>query len=591
MPDLDRPSTPFDPQPTQRLIELDAGFPSPVESVPVEPARRRTRRTAIIATTAAVVVLAASGTAVARLWFGSTGALPEQAVPASTAAFVRINLTPGYAQRVKVLGLLGKFPTGAGTGGTTKGDPLAAYRSELLAKLDLGVSAQDVKGWFGDRAGVGVWVDSHGRPVQIAVLASSDDGAATKALRAARDKAGSDHLGFVVSGGYALLTKADKGAQAAAEEASKAAKTAALASNPHFRTALGALPDDEALVAYADLGQADKLAATGDSSTPTTKDELTGYLVSGAQAVDDGVEIRSRVTGMKKSGSGTQDALAALGATPGGPALAAVTGSLDTSTGLGRLAGVDGLNVWGLLVPELSSTTDDIDTGNGAAPALGETIDVEPSLGPDGKLHFVGPDGKAYAIDPNDPSTFPSDGSDPGSDADFGPDGAGSADFAAIGTASKAVVAAFGKATSIRLTVTGAPAKGQVLPAGELTVQLPDDASAKTFAHDLGTLTSAGTFAPPGAVTSEQHGTSVVARTSGYTAGSGTLAGDALFKEATAGGPAAPTTAVYVDVHKLATAGGAPAATLKQLGPVKAIGMTAGRTGDDTVAVIRIIIK
>jgi hypothetical protein len=55
--------------------------------------------------------------------------------------------------------------------------------------------------------------------------------------------------------------------------------------------------------------------------------------------------------------------------------------------------------------------------------------------------------------------------------------------------------------------------------------------------------------------------------------------------------PAAPTSAAYVDVHRLEAALGASTATNNQLGPVKAIGVSTVRSGNDDVTLIRIVVR
>jgi hypothetical protein len=88
-----------------------------------------------------------------------------------------------------------------------------------------------------------------------------------------------------------------------------------------------------------------------------------------------------------------------------------------------------------------------------------------------------------------------------------------------------------------------------------------------------------------------QHGNTVQVRTPGFTPADGTLADNALFTEAMAGAPAAPTSAAFIDVRNLQATFGASAATVTAFGPVKAVGITTAHSGDDGVALIRIVIR
>jgi hypothetical protein len=381
---------------------------------------RRPRRRAVATVLAGVVtlvVLAGGGAVAAKLWYGSTGALPEGPVPASTATFVRINLSPGYGQRVKMLALRKKFPkggSGAGNGGSSQ---LDTYKQSLVTGLDLGLSFDDVKGWIGDRAGVGAWADGQGRPVMLATFASGDDGAARKALRAAGDRAGSEHLGFVVSGGYALLAKADKGAQAAADEAVRATGKASLADDGAFR---------------ADL-----------ATVMPGLTKLTGVVVAGAQAVGNGIEVRSRSIGVARPAGATINAMGALDAMPG---LAA----LDPTAALGAGPG-----------------------GGPTDPATGPVGPLQPSFGPDG----------SFPTAPTDPT-------------------GGIAQQEAFGKAAHTILTALGAAKNIGVAMTGVPAKNQALPPMILTVGMGDDPVATTLAGNLNTVATSDGLGAPAAPTS-----------------------------------------------------------------------------------------
>jgi hypothetical protein len=116
----------------------------------------------------------------------------------------------------------------------------------------------------------------------------------------------------VVDGDYALLAIGMKDSQTAAEAAAAATKQGSLAKAGTFRSAVGTLPPDQALLGWADLAQANALSAKlGGEFTEELQSgwaekqnraneplpDVKGVLVLGAQAVDNGVELRGRLTG------------------------------------------------------------------------------------------------------------------------------------------------------------------------------------------------------------------------------------------------------------------------------------------------------
>jgi hypothetical protein len=107
-----------------------------------------------------------------------------------------------------------------------------------------------------------------------------------------------------------------------------------------------------------------------------------------------------------------------------------------------------------------------------------------------------------------------------------------------------------------------------------IDLQLADAAAAKQFQTDLADL------AKISETTCEQHDDHVTLRAKSYTGGTGKLADSSLFKEAMADGVAKPTGAVYIDGK-----------TVGDTGPLKAIGVTTGKDGADTVILARIVIK
>jgi hypothetical protein len=522
---------------------------------PIVDPRAKRRRGPMMAVAAGVVALAVlgGGAAVAlRLWYGSTGTLPEEVVPAATAAFARINLTPGYSQRLKFEALLAKFSPSASGGGNGNGKALDELKRSFLHDLDAQVPYEEVSSWFGDRLGVGLWTESSRRPVVLLALASKDDAKARQTLTKVREESGTDRFGFTVSAGYALVARAEHDSQAAADAAAAAARKGTLASNPDFRAALAGLPADQALIGWADLAQTSALAtamvtdqakelgpADAAPAVPGLQ-QRKGFVVTGVKAVDNGIEIRSRAIGTEPSTVTTTDIRPQLDALPKDCAVAAVvSGGMSDLAAFGPLTGM----LWGgaSFVPlggVVMGLSVDVTRAPGFDP--GQDIPDYPGLTPEEKQQLE--------------------------------------EASRTTKASQALLGALGSARTVSLAVTGVRDHGD--PLLMLTLQLSDTAAAQKLHGDLDGLVRSGD------VLTRQQGDRVDVWSKGYAAGQGRLADSPLYREAMAGTPAAPTGAVYIDVQKLMTTG-----AKKQFAPVKAISFVTARHGDEVDGVGRIVIR
>ena len=565
--------------------------PAPDEPViaiaPVKP-RRRLVMTLLAGVTVLTVLAGGGAFAALKLWSGGGGALPEDVVPASIAAFVRVNLNPGISQRVKFEALLKKFPAPAKTdhGGGRRFDDL---KRTIFEQFGAPISYDEVKPWFDDRFGVGLWADAKQHPVLLLALAYNDDAKARQVLIKAREKAGADALGFVIADGYAIVASAEHESQANAEAAAQAAQRGSLAGNTHFRAAAGALPADQALLGWADLAQSGRLLGAmaavrdfepglepglePDSPMPVGAlpglDALKGFVVTGAKAVDNGIEIRSRGVGMNQPAGDAADVRSQLDAMPGNSAVAAVlAGSLGELAFMAPLGG--GIALHGPVLPP----------GGGLEPSQVPGFDpgVPPGFDPSVPPGF-------------DPSLPP--GFDPGEQPGFGPqDDLPEGFVPPTPDEIKEMEKAWRAAEGLSAALTGAKLVGFALsgigegsgPLTMLTLQLGDNAAAEKLLGDLAALVHSGE------ISATQQGDRVEVRSKGYVGDDGKLGDKALYTEAMAGGPTPPTGALYLDVRKLADAAAASADTTQQLGPVRAVGFTISRSGNDMVAVGRIII-
>jgi hypothetical protein len=344
-------------QPAPQWSQYEYGGPAqPYTEVLTQAPRKRRTRTALILTTVIVLTLVAGGGAYAgfRLWYGS-GAQPEDVVPASVAGFVRLDFDPGIGAGRKLETLLRKFPS---TNANSTEARLDDIEKSLLKDLGLeGLDfATDIKPWFGNRVGVAVWNGSDQRPVGLVALASKDDGKARTALNSVQSRQGTSKFGYVLANGYALVARSEGNAQADAEAAAKEAKDHNLAGVRGYSDPVSTLPGGQTILAWVDLARAGQLFAhagrgfsglvgglplgsgeTGGAADPFGLGKLTGHLVIGAQAADNGVEVRVRLTGSSPIHAGP-NVRPALDALPGNAMVAVAVGQ-DSSAALNRTLG------------------------------------------------------------------------------------------------------------------------------------------------------------------------------------------------------------------------------------------------------------
>lgn len=297
--------------PGQPPVEPSPTWSYATEPVPAEEGRRRRRLPILVAAaTVLAVVLGAAAYAGVRLWYG-TGAQPEQAAPASVAAFARLDLSPGYGQRLKLNDLIKKFPRESGKDAV---DELEASFFESFG-VDEEAYRAHIEPWFGKRIGVGLWLDSAKKPYGLVVLNSTDDAKARTGLTEVR-RAEGDDFGFVVRDGWVLLVPDQKGAQAAVEAAAAEAQRDTLAASERFRRGADWLPSQQTGLAWADFDRlgsfADDVFGSGAGRAfgsggllglvsvgpGVPASGLKGHLVVGASATDNGVEFRFRAFGM-----------------------------------------------------------------------------------------------------------------------------------------------------------------------------------------------------------------------------------------------------------------------------------------------------
>jgi Protein of unknown function (DUF3352) len=530
------------------------------------PAPRRGRRRAIVlsASTALLLLIGVGAYAGVRAWTGG-GAEPESAMPASVSAFARIDLNPGYGNKLTINGLVKKFPTH----GSSTTDLVTELETRIAKEAGLDYTT-DVKPWFGGRAGVGAWVDGQGKPVALIALSSKDDAKAESTLAKLRQTKGSDSFGFAMEKGYALIAGSDGDMQAQASAAAAAAQKATLADNARFKSTIAHVGGDNLLVAYADLGQVARLAKSAlGSSTLDGLDgagadgtggplgilgmpglgaaggssALSGFVAVGGKVTGDGIEVRAHVDGMKATSASTPaKVFATLAVEPSATIVGAATTGIDPAGDTAKQLS----NALGLLA-------------SGAA------------------LGSVGSSDDPFS---GDPGTDPL-GGDPGSDPGADPMGG------AMTTVITDVVTPILTAKQLSVAFTGLGT--DKTPGVIVNVQERDAATASSLTDSINQLV--GGAAPPGLFKVKQNGASVSA-TIGAPVIGGSLGSSDLFTKTMAGMSDA-NAAGYVDIQKVMALAGRDmsAADRQTWAPVKSVGFgaTYGRTSSDVL--LRVVIK
>ncbi len=348
----------------------------------------RRRRTAVIAGVAAVAVLAAAGAGFAAFSaFNGSGSQPEAVLPASTIAFVKVDLDPSAGQKLELFNLLQKFPHSAHlqASDTDFGDWLV----RRLVETDDGSSgityAADVKPWLGKRFAVAAVPGTKGAGSvdALVVLQDTDDKAAAAALTKMRAKSSSPAFDFAFADGYVVIAPESANA---AHRAVAAAATSSLAANHEYVADVASLGSDEVVTGWADgprvgavikktLASASGAAGLGSQAgglSSLVDSTYQGRFVLGLHATDGSVELKAELLGGKPA-----------------PAVAPVTGVDHTASDAVGVLAISGLDTkvdsyWANLtaLPEYKSLLDQaqknlhLDLPGDLKTLLGSELDV-----------------------------------------------------------------------------------------------------------------------------------------------------------------------------------------------------------------------
>ncbi|HWL34976.1 MAG TPA: DUF3352 domain-containing protein [Frankiaceae bacterium] len=319
---------------------------------PVEPlvqAPPRPRRGLAIGAGAAALAVVAGAVVYATTALSGGGRQPDELVPRSAFAYVKVDLDPAAGQKLAARSFFDKLPK--------DGDALEDLLTSFLpGDLDY---EKDVEPWFDKRAGVAAFPGAGDSVRVVAVLRSKDDGDARKSL----DRVVADgDLAYRIERGYAVV-----GEQAAVDEAVAQTSEESIADNATYTGDVARLSGDQVAVGWADLGRAYDVATDAfplAALLPVGGPE--GRTVVGVHLTGDYAELQGLTIGAQDDAPATVDHAVMTGL-PANTALALSFGDGgktldgDGAASLQDLVGKyligSGLSVTGDLLPLLGKQT------------------------------------------------------------------------------------------------------------------------------------------------------------------------------------------------------------------------------------------
>lgn len=301
----DHPPQPGSPADPPSALPAD-DTATAVSTTPAEPARRSRKGLVIGGSIAAgLLVLGGAGAAAYTLLDGG-GAQPEEALPASTVGYVRIDLDPSAEQKINLLRLANRLPDLSEDLGVEidEDSDLKQVLVDAIAadgECEIDYSA-DVAPWIGERAALAAVPGADGEPQPVGLLAVTDEDTARDAIQTGLGCGEPlDAAQVAFTGGYAVIT--DDGVAAADLVAE--AEESALADDDAFTADMAALGDAGLVSFWADAQSLLdwSLESSGelpdDALTEEYLAELDGYttMTGALRANPDGIELEFLTAG------------------------------------------------------------------------------------------------------------------------------------------------------------------------------------------------------------------------------------------------------------------------------------------------------
>ncbi|GAA1982220.1 hypothetical protein GCM10009718_19240 [Isoptericola halotolerans] len=261
---------------------------------------RRSRKGLVIggSIAAGLLVLGGAGAAAYALLDGG-GDQPEAALPAATAAYLRVDLDPSAQQKINLLRLADRLPDlseDLGVEISEDSDLKKVLAEAITASGECEIDYDEqVAPWIGDRGALAAVPDADGEPQPVGVLAVTDESAARTAIESGLGCGETlDASQVAFTAGYVVVTD-----ELAAADVVADAEESSLADSEAFTADMDALGDAGLVSFWADAEAIIdwSLASTPELTDGTLPDEyldqLDGYttMVGALRANPDGIEL------------------------------------------------------------------------------------------------------------------------------------------------------------------------------------------------------------------------------------------------------------------------------------------------------------
>ena len=251
------------------------------ETIGVEP--RTSRRGVVIGSAATVLAVAAGAAVWATTTLSGGGMQPDEVVPKTTFAYVKIDLDPAANQKLAARSFFSRFPDLKDEVSGETDDIFDNLLGEVISDESLDYRT-DILPWFDKRVGVAAFKEGTETHI-VAALRSKDDARAKTSL----DKA---DVSYRLVHGYAIVGEPD-GVAAAVQLAGKES----LSDNATFRDDVERLDGDQIAVAWADVAQAFH-AFTAEADVPLVPPAVAaqakGRVIAGLHLSGDSAEVEGR---------------------------------------------------------------------------------------------------------------------------------------------------------------------------------------------------------------------------------------------------------------------------------------------------------
>lgn len=302
----DHPPQPGSPADPPSALPAD-DTATAVSTTPAEPARRSRKGLVIGGSIAAGLLVLGGAGAAAYAMLGGGGEQPEEALPASTIGYVRIDLDPSAEQKINLLRLADRLPDLSEDLGIeiTEDSDLKQVLAEAITtsgECEIDYEA-DVAPWIGERAALAAVPGDDGEPHPVGVLAVTDEDAARTAIESGLGCGETvDAAQVAFTSGYAIITD---GTATAAADVVADAEESSLADDESFGADMEALGDAGLVSFWADAQSALdwSLESAGelpdDALTEEYLAELDGYttMAGALRANADGIELEFLTAG------------------------------------------------------------------------------------------------------------------------------------------------------------------------------------------------------------------------------------------------------------------------------------------------------